>query len=155
MAGFTARRARFVFAGLVFLLASACGGPEEGPEEAIHAWVEAGQEAAEAKDRSSLLEMISPAYADSRGNSREDIGKLMRFYFLRQDKVVLITHLDELEVFGDSAAELVLQVGMAGSNDNVLGFSADAYRFEMELVRDGDDWLLIAARWGGLGNDVH
>ena len=155
MAGFTARGARFVVAGLVFLLASACGGPEEGPEEAIRAWVEAGHKAAEAKDRGSLLDMISPAYTDSRGNSREDIGKIMRFYFLRQDKVVLITHLDELEVFGDSAAELVLQVGMAGSNDNALGFSADAYRFEMELVRDGDDWLLIAARWGGLGNDVY
>ena len=155
MAGFTARRARFVAAGLVFLLASACGGPEHGPEEAIRAWVEAGHKAAEAKDRSALLDMISPAYTDSRGNGREDIGNLMRFYFLRQDKVVLITHLDELEVFGDSAAELVLQVGMAGSNNNALGFSADAYRFEMELVRDGDDWLLIAARWGGLGNDVH
>jgi len=155
MAGFTARRAQFVAAGLVFLLASACGGPEEGPEEAIRAWVVAGHKAAEAKDRSSLLDMISPAYEDSRGNSREDIGNMMRFYFLRQDKVVLITHVDELDVIDDSAAELVLQVGMAGSNDNALGFSADAYRFEMELVRDGDDWLLIAARWGGLGNDVH
>lgn len=102
-----------------------------------------------------MLDMISPAYTDSRGNSREDIGNMMRFYFLRQDKVVLITHVDELDVIDDSAAELALQVGMAGSNDNALGFSADAYRFEMELVRDGDDWLLIAARWGGLGNDVH
>ena len=155
MAGFTARRAQFVAAGLVFLLASACGGPEEGPEEAIRAWVAAGHEAAEAKDRSSLQDMISPAYTDSRGNSREDIGKMLRFYFLRQEKVVLITHVDELDVIDDSAAELALQVGMAGSNDNALGFSADAYRFEMELVRDGDDWLLIAARWGGLGNDVY
>ena len=99
--------------------------------------------------------MISPAYTDSRGNSREDIGNMMRFYFLRQDKVVLITNIDELDVFADSAAKLVLQVGMAGTNDNALGFSADAYRFEMELERDGDDWLLIAARWDGLGDDVY
>ena len=155
MAGFTARRARFVAAGLLFLLASACGGPQEGPEEAIRAWVEAGHKAAEAKDRGALLDMISPAYTDSRGNSREDIGNMMRLYFLRRDKVVLITHIDELAVFGDSAANLVLQVGMARSKDNALGFSADAYRFEMELVHDDDDWLLIAARWGGLGNDVH
>lgn len=155
MAEFTAHRVRIVAAGLVFLLTSGCGGPAEGPEEAIRAWVEAGHEAAEAKDRSALLDMISPAYTDSRGNSRKDIGNMMRFYFLRQDKVVLITHIDELEVIDDSAAELVLQVGMAGSNNNALGFSADAYRFEMELVRDGDEWLLIAARWGGLGNDVY
>lgn len=155
MAGFTAHRARFAAAGLLVLLASACGGPQDGPEEAIRAWVDAGHKAAEAKDRSSLLDMISPAYTDWRGNSREDVGNILRFYFLRQDKVVLITHVDELDVIGDSAAELVLQVGMAGSDDNALGFSADAYRFEMELVRDGDDWLLIAARWGGFGNDVY
>ena len=155
MAEFTANRARLMAAGLLFLLASACGGPDESPEDAIRAWVRDGHHAAEAKDRGALLDMISPAYADARGNSRDDIGNMMRFYFLRQNNVVLISRVDEVEVFGDSAANLVLQVGMAGSNDNVLGFSADAYRFEMELERDGSDWMLIAARWGGLGDEVH
>ncbi len=155
MATFTAKRARLMAAGLIFLLASACSGPDESPEDAIRAWVRDGHLAAEAKDSGALLDMISPAYADARGNSRDDIGNLMRFYFLRQDKVVLISRVDEIEVFEDSAAKLVLQVGMAGSNDNVLGFSADAYRFEMELEQDGSDWLLIAARWGGLREDVH
>ena len=155
MAAFTAMRARLMAAGLIFLLASACGGSDESTEDAIRAWVRDGHLAAEAKDRRALLDMISPAYVDARGNDREDIGNLMRFYFLRQNKVVLISRVDEIEVFEDSAAKLVLQVGMAGSNDNVLGFSADAYRFEMELEQDGSDWLLIAARWGGLREDVH
>jgi hypothetical protein len=155
MAAFTANRIRLMAAGLFFLLASACGGPDESPEDAIRAWVRDGHLAAEAKDRRALLDMISPAYADARGNSRNDIGNMIRFYFLRQNKVVLISRLDEVEVFEDSAANLVIQVGMAGSNDNVLGFSADAYRLEMELERDGSDWMLIAARWGGLGDEVH
>jgi len=154
MASFTATTARLIAAGLICLLASACGGPDEGPEEAIRAWVRDGHQATEAKDRRALVDMISPAYADARGRSRDDIGNMMRFYFLRQNKVALITRIDELEVLGGSAAKLVLQVGMAGANDNVVGFSADAYRFEMELERDGGDWLLIAARWGGLGDDV-
>ena len=98
--------------------------------------------------------MVAPEYADSRGNNRNDIENMLRFYFLRQQKVALITRIDELTVFGDTAAEVTLQVGMAGTNDNVLGFSADAYRIEMELVREGDDWLLTHARWGGLGEDV-
>ena len=55
----------------------------------------------------------------------------------------------------DSAAELVLVVAMAGTNDGVFGFSADAYRFEMELEFNGDEWLLIAARWGEMGRDVN
>lgn len=155
MAAFTANRVRLMAAGLFFLLASACVGPSESPEDAIRAWVQDGHVAAEAKDRRALLDMISPSYADARGNSRDDIGNMMRFYFLRQNKVVLISRVDELEVFADSAANLVVQVGMAGANDNLLGFSADAYRFEMELERDGSDWLLIAARWGGLGDGVH
>ncbi len=43
MAAFTAKRVRLIAAGLIILLASACGGPDESPEEAIRAWVrEAG-----------------------------------------------------------------------------------------------------------------
>ena len=94
------------------------------------------------------------SYADARGNSRDDIEKLLRLYFLRRHQVAFFTRIDELTVFGDSAAKVLLQVGMAGTNDTALGFSADAYRIEMELERDGDDWLLIAARWDGLGDKL-
>ena len=44
---------------------------------------------------------------------------------------------------------------MAGSNEGVLGFSADAYDFALELELDGDDWQLISARWGELGRELH
>ena len=146
---------RFKYGIAVLLALAACGAPEAGPEEAIRAWVREGQAAAEAKDRRELLGKISPAYADARGNSREDIDKLLRFYFLRQDKVALISRIEHLEVFGQTAAQLALRVGMAGTNSDTGGFRADAYRFEMELEHDGDDWLLIAASWGGLGEQVH
>jgi hypothetical protein len=99
--------------------------------------------------------MISPAYTDARGNSRDDIENLFRLYFLRQNKVALITRIEELSVFGDSAAELVLAVGMAGTNDGTFGFSADAYRFEMQFELQDDEWLLTSARWGELGDDLH
>lgn len=114
-----------------------------------------GQELAEAKDRRGLVDMISPAYADARGNSRDDIENLFRLYFLRQNNIQLITSIDDVRVIGDSAAELELTVGMAATNEGVLGFSADAYKFEMELVRDSDDWLLISGRWGEVGGDIH
>ena len=54
-----------------------------------------------------------------------------------------------------TAAELDLTVGMAGTSDGVLGFSADAYNFEMELVREDDEWILISARWGEVGGEIH
>ena len=151
----TANTSRLLTLGLVCSWLAACGDPPTPPEEAVRAWVAQGQKAAEEKDRRTLANMISPAYADSRGNSRDEIESLYRLYFLRQHDIALLTRIDAVRVIDDSAAELELTVGMAGTNDGVLGFSADAYRFEMELERDGDDWLLISGRWGEIGGEIH
>ena len=147
-------RARLPVAGMLALVFGACGESATGPEEEIRAWIRHGQEAAEAKDRGALVDMMAPSYTDARGHSRDDIENLFRFYFLRQQKVALITRIEELDVYDGTAARLVLAVGMAGTNEHVLGFSADAYRFEMELERHDDGWLLMSARWGELGDDL-
>lgn len=145
-----------LLAGLVLTtLLAACGGPTPGPEEQLRQWVSAGQSAAEAKERRAMLNLISPAYVDARGNDRDDIGNMLRLYFLRQDNISLLTKIDEIQLYGDTAAKINLSVGMAGTNDGVFGFSADAYRFELELEHDGDDWLLISARWAELGEELH
>jgi len=117
--------------------------------------VSRGEDAAEAKERRELIGMISPAYTDARGNERGDIENILRAYFFRQNSITLLSKIEEVRLIADSAAEIELTVGMAGQNDGVLGFSADAYRFELELTREGDDWLLISARWGELGEELH
>jgi hypothetical protein len=137
------------------VLLGGCGGPEAGPEEQVRQWLSAGQQAVETKERGDLLDLISPSYADSRGFDRDDIGDRLRVYFLRQQSIKLLTSIEEIRLYGDSAAEVDLTVGMAGKNDSVFGFSADAYRFQLELERDGDDWLLISARWGEFGEELH
>lgn len=145
---------RCFFAGIACLWLVACGGPSEGPEAAIRAWVAQGEERAADKDRRGLVDLISPTYTDARGNSRDDISDMFRIYFLRVNSVALVTKIDELNVYGDDAGEVVLTVGMAGTNDGAFGFSADAYQFEMELERQGGDWLLTSARWGELGGNL-
>ena len=139
---------------LICALLVACGGPSGTPEEAVRAWVADGEVAAESKDRRGLVDMISENYADARGNERQDIGNLMRFYFLRQENVAILTKVDNVTMHGDTAADVSLTVGLAGMNDSLLGLSADAFRFELELEYDGDDWLLIGARWGELGKEL-
>ncbi len=139
----------FLSAGLF-----ACGEPSGSAEEQIRAWVDKGHEAAEAKDRDELVDMISPTYADARGNSRDDIENLFRFYFLRTNKVGLLVSVDDIEVIDDTAAEVMLTVGMGATTDSALGFNADAYRFELELENDGDGWLLVSGRWSELGSEL-
>ncbi|MDH3350295.1 MAG: hypothetical protein OEM51_02005 [Gammaproteobacteria bacterium] len=154
MAVLSAIPSRIAIAGLLSVWLCGCGGPAEGPEEAIRSWVKQGRELAEAKDRRALVGMISPNYTDARGNNRDDIEDKFRIYFLRQNKVALITRIEELNIHADSAADLVLSVAMAGTNDGTLGFSADAYRFEMEFELEGGKWLLTSARWGDIGGDL-
>ena len=138
----------------VALLLAACGEPPTAPEEELRSWVVTGVTAAEAKERRRLVGMISPAYADARGNDRNAVENILRAYFMRMNNVELVTSIEEIEIIGDTAAEVVVKVAMAGTHDGVLGFSADAYRFAFELQRDGDDWQLIAARWAQLGKEL-
>jgi hypothetical protein len=139
---------------LICAVLAGCGGPSGTPEEAVRAWVADGEVAAESKDRRGLVDMISESYADARGNERQDIGNLMRFYFLRQENVAILTKVDNVAMHGDSAAEVSLTVGLAGMNDSLFSLSANAFQFELELEFDGDDWLLIGARWGELGKEL-
>lgn len=147
-------RHRLLVALLAGGILQGCGEPAVGPEEGLRQWVARGEQAANDKDRPTIVDMISPAYVDGRGNSRDDIANLLRAYFFRMRSVGLITRIDELTVIGETAAELVLTVGMAGTHSGTLGFSADAYRFELELEFDGDDWLLLGASWGELGGEI-
>ena len=146
---------RLMFSATFCCALVACGDPPTPPEDAVRAWVAEGQRHAEEKDRNGLMGLISPAYADARGNEPNDIENMFRYYFLRQNSIKLLSKIDDIRVFGDDAAEVDLTIGMAGTNDGTLGFSANAYNFEIELVRDGDDWLLISGRWGEVGDETH
>ena len=142
---------------LIALLATglaSCGGPPGSTEQQLRAWVDRGHEAAESKDRGALVEMISPTYSDARGNSRDDIENLFRYYFLRTNKVGLLVSIDDIDIFDDTAAQVTLTVGMAATTDSALGFNADALEFELELEKAGDEWLLVSGRWNDLGNEL-
>mgnify|MGYP002634422040 CR=1 FL=1 len=145
---------------LILALLAACGsgsdaGPDANPEDELRAWVHSAEGYAADKDRSGLMALISENYADSRGNDHEKVGNIIRMHFLRQQNVAILTSIDEIEVMGDTAARLSLTVGMAGTDASALGVRANAYNFELELENPDDEWLLIGARWGRVGGDMH
>ena len=136
------------------LLLISCGGPAVGPEEALRTWVDDMELAAEDKDRGAMLEKISEAYADARGNTRKDLGETLLVYFLRQQSLAFVSTIDSILVSGETAAEILLTVAMVGTNEGSFGLSADAYRFELELENIDSEWFLIGAKWGELGRDL-
>lgn len=138
----------------IVVVSTGCGGSASDPEAELRAWVDDAEEAAETKDRRALLDKIAPNYADGRGNDRDEIGNMFRFYMLRQQSIALLTKIDDIELLDDTAADMSLTVGMAGTGAGSFGLNADAYHFDLELEKDGDEWLLIGARWGEVGGEV-
>ncbi len=148
----TRRSFRFAVLWLCAFLMTGCVGGSD-PEQEIRQWLDAAEAEAEERQRRAIMARISENYADARGNQKSDIENVLRYYFLRQKSVSLLTTVDELRVFGDSAAELDLTVAMAGSKGG-LNLSADVWNFELELERMDGDWQLIGARWGQLGDEL-
>ena len=144
---------RFTTVSLIYLILAGCA-PAEGPEEAVRSWVAAAEAAAEEKDRSGLLDMISENYSDARGNDIAQINNMLRYYFLRQKSVGFVSSISDISIMGDTAALVNLTVVMAGTNADVLGGRAGAYNFELELENADDEWLLIGARWGEVGQEM-
>ena len=133
---------------------ASCGGAPGNAEQQLRAWVDRGHEAAESKDRGTLVDMISPTYSDARGNSREDIENLFRFYFLRAGQVGLLVSIDDIMVYDDTAAQVMLTVAMGATSNSGPGFNADAYEFELDLEKSDGDWLLVSGRWSDVGNEL-
>ena len=146
---------RLITVCLMYTLLAACSGPPEGPEARIRQWIADAEAAAEALDRRELLSMVSVNYADGRGNNRDAVDNILRFYFLRQKSVELVMNIDELTVIDDTAAEVLVTAAGVGTTTRALGFNADAYQFSLELAKDDDEWMLIGARWGELGQELH
>jgi len=144
---------RPLIAALAGAVLAACGGSSGSVEQQVRAWVDRGHEAAERRDREALIDMISPGYADARGNSRDDIENLLRFYFLRTKKVVLLVSVDDIQVIDGTAARVMLSVGMGATTGGALGFDADAYRFQLDLENLGGEWLLVSGRWNEFGDE--
>jgi hypothetical protein len=146
---------RFLSISLICAFLAGCGGgPEAGPEEAVRAWVDAAETAAEEKDRQGILDMIAENYADARGNDHTQIGNLLRFYFLRHKTIGFVSNINDISIMGNTAALVNLTVVGAGTNANALGINADAYNFELELEYRDDEWMLIGARWGEVGREM-
>ena len=139
---------------LATMTAAGCGGERIGPEAEIRAWVDAMQQDAEQEKRRSIMARIADGYTDGRGNRKSDIDGTLRVWFLRRDGITLLVNIEDIEIIADTAAKVRLTVGMAGTGAGVFGISADAYRFELELGRGDDDWELLSARWGELGEGL-
>jgi hypothetical protein len=132
------------------LSVAGCGASD--PELEIRALLAAAEQAAEARDVGFFSDLLGTSYRDARGNDRDEALRMIRGYFLANQRVEIVSRVDEIVLEGPQAdaARAVVQAGMVGQRSGaglIEGVDADLYRFELELVNDDGDWRIIGATW--------
>ena len=138
---------------LSLVLASAalagCGHGDD-PAAEIRALLAAAEEAAESRDAGFFADAVGAAYRDSRGHDRDELLRMLRGFFIANQRIEVVSRIDEIVLEGTDAARAVVLAGLVGRRSGAAlleGLDADLYRIELELVNDVGDWRIIGARW--------
>ena len=121
------------------------------PEEQVRAFIDEIETLVEERQYLELVERISNDYSDSRGNDRLKIAGILRAYFLRNKNINLIIRIGDITFPGRDFAQTSIDVFMVGrsmSEDDVFRLpKSDFEHFDLDLVRDNDDWRVARAEW--------
>ena len=136
-------------ATLLALLVSACG-PSGTPESRVRAVVAQGEEAAEARDLSALVDLVSPGFQDGRGGNRDDLKQYLRGYFVTHQSIHLLVRVDSVEFPYSDMARVSLTLGTLGRESagaSAFDLAADVHDVELELQLEDGEWRVTRASW--------
>jgi hypothetical protein len=135
--------------GLAYALAIlATGCAADDPQAEIRTLIAAAEAAAEARDAGFFGDILGESYRDARGNDREETLRRLRGYFVANQRIEIVSRVDEIVIEGEGAARAVVHAGMLGRRTGAAlidGIDADLYRFELTLVNEDGDWQVIGA----------
>jgi hypothetical protein len=130
---------------------SACSSGQDNPEAQVRALLAQGEAAAEKKESGVLRQLISEKYSDSQGQDKKTVEAILRYYFLRNESIHLLTRVQQTSFPQPDIARVVVMVAMAGqpiSNAEELErLRADLHRFEISLAREKGEWKVTRAEW--------
>ncbi len=133
------------------LVLVACSPPADSPEAEVRALVARAQAAAEARNVRDLRALIAEEYVDAHGHDRKAVENLIRLHVLRNQSVHLLTRVRGVTFPEPDRATVSVAAAMAGRPvaraDDLVGLTADLYRFDLELIRDRGEWRVSSAAW--------
>ena len=134
------------------LLLTSCSQDANSPEEQIQSTISAMEAAVEQRSLDSVRELVSSEYKDEWNGSRRTALRSLMFYFQGHQSIHLLTRTSDIQITDDGKrASAIVYVGMAGKpveeSEVLIDMNADLYRFDVDLLADGDEWRVSSARW--------
>ena len=127
------------------MLLAACGS-RTTPEDEIRALITSAAIAAEARDASTLRELIADDYHDGNGRGAEELRRYLHGYLIAHQSISLITRVDAIDLEGAEVARVQVSVGMLErGSDATWDLAADIYHFDLRLAREDGEWRVTRA----------
>jgi hypothetical protein len=125
---------------------------ENDPETILQDYILACKKVVKERRFRSIKDLISDSYQDSQSRRKNDLIAMARTYMLRNRSINIFSH--PLTVTqSDSANQLSASVLVALSGIPIEDVAmlptvhADIYLFELNLIREKDDWKLFSSSW--------
>ncbi|MFK8051882.1 MAG: hypothetical protein AB8F65_02825 [Woeseiaceae bacterium] len=130
---------------VIVMLLSGCGAPDS--EQQIRDLIKTMAKAAEDEELRPIARAISDDYRDLRDNDKASIVQTMRGVMFTTNGLLILPDIQKIEIITENFAEVSVRVRFAGADWERLRLRGSSYLFELELAKDGSDWLVVSARW--------
>jgi len=118
------------------------------PEQRVRDVVAAGEHAAEQRDSSALMRLVSAQYSDDEDRDVETLETDVRGYLLIHPSIHLLTRIESIDFPYRDMARVRVTVGSLASEDGdstSFDLAADVQELDLELVREGEHWRVRRA----------
>jgi len=130
-------------------------GESQTPDARVREVIAQGEQAAEARDLSGIMDLVAPAYTDGQGGGRDELKQYLRGYLVAHQSIHLLTKVDSVEFPYRDMAKVNLTVGTLGREAaaaTAFDLAADVYDVELELALDDGKWRVTRASWRSAAN---
>ena len=144
-------RSAWIIILTILLSVAACSSGKDSPEAQVRALITQAESAAEKKDSGTLRRFVSEKYSDSQSQDKKAIEAILRYYFLRNETIHLLTRVQQINFPNPDVAQAVVMVAMAGQRisnaEELKRVRADLHRFEITWMREKGEWRVTRAEW--------
>jgi hypothetical protein len=145
--------------GIVMLAVLVTGiagcGESQTPDAKVREVIAQGEQAAEARDLSGIMDLVAPSYQDGQGGGRDELKQYLRGYLVAHQAIHLLTRVESVEFPYRDMAKVSLTLGTLGRDAaaaNAFDLAADVYDVELELALDDGEWRITRASWRPASN---
>ena len=135
------------------ILVLGCSQEESNPVTEIKSTLAAIEEAAEERSISGVSEYLAANYQDKFHRNSQAVKRSLLGYFHRHRSIYLFSNIKQITLNEaiENRAMATVHVAMTGtqvdSEEALLLLKANVYRFDLELEKQEDQWLVKTSSW--------